>query len=233
MDSSAGLSERVAQLERRLRGAQFGAAVAVVVLVSYACLRAQAQTTQNEVLRVRGVVVEDAQGRARILIGAPVPEVAERKRKDPASGLVVLGEDGVDRLQIGHVGGPQMGGKLQTRVSPATGMMVCEKDGDERGGFGVFDNGQVGWGLDFDGGEGLVAIVDPSRKLAGLVLQGGTDANPGRAMLMTQNGETTFAFSDAEGKSRATVRVKAGEPVSLRVVGADGKESELVAPGQK
>ncbi|WP_221740837.1 hypothetical protein, partial [Streptomyces sp. RP5T] len=36
------------------------------------------------VIRTRGIIVEDAEGRARILIGAPAPTVPERLRTSPA-----------------------------------------------------------------------------------------------------------------------------------------------------
>lgn len=222
------LEERVAKLERRLRSYQALALIGVTAIASYACARASAEPQGRPVgatvLRARGLVIEDEQGHPRILLGAPVPVVPERKRKDPTNGLIVLGADGADRLQLGNVGGPQMGGKVNPRVSPATGLMVNDAAGDERAGFGLFDNGQAGWGLDFPGGEGLVALVDPARKLAAIVLQAEGDQNTQRAMLMTQDGETTLDFSDASGKSRATLRAKAGAPVSLKAFDEQGAE---------
>src|SRR4051812_1172656 len=48
-------------------------------------------------MRVRGLIVEDDQGRPRIVMGAPFPNVAERSRKDPpTNAMVFLDESGHD-----------------------------------------------------------------------------------------------------------------------------------------
>lgn len=68
-------------------------------------------TDSDAVLRIRGLVIEDASGHDRILIGAPVPGVNGRKRQDDTVGVIVLGENGNDRVVLGaplpapHIGG--------------------------------------------------------------------------------------------------------------------------------
>ena len=109
------LEERVARLERSLRRARAGGALLLLAVVASAFSNGRA-----EVLRAQALILEDARGRPRLLLGAPIPEVEGRRRKDAATGLVLLGEDGADRIQLGHVGGPQMGGVVQSRISPAT-----------------------------------------------------------------------------------------------------------------
>jgi len=99
------LELRLVQLERRLgflRTALARVVMAVVVGVIFFSLHSHFSSTQsNGILRVKGLIVEDAEGRERILIGAPVPVVSGRKRRDGAVGLLVLGENGADRIAIG------------------------------------------------------------------------------------------------------------------------------------
>ena len=144
----------------------------------------------------------------------PVPEVAERLRKDPASGLVLLDEQGHDRLQIGQVGGPQMGGTLQQSISPATGLSVNDAAGDERGGFGMMDNGRVVMGLDAPSGEGVMLFVAPDLGMNGLIVNAHTDDQQVQRLSLTANaaGEAALAVNDTAGRTRAVLRCSDGAP---------------------
>src|SRR5262249_26769508 len=144
-------------------------------------------------------------------------EVAERLRKDAATGLVVLDASGVDQMQVGNVGGPMMGGKVQPRVADAVGLMVCDPRGNERAGFGYLANGQVGWGLDYESGEAIVAAVLPEQGMAGIVINAPVqDGSPTRAMLMTTKDGTGLRLSDSKGEERAVFEVGGQGSPSLR-----------------
>jgi hypothetical protein len=212
---------RIRRLERRVRVLSLSlVAMAALCLVSAMLPRAP------EWLRCRGLIVEDAEGRPRVVLAAPVGKLEGRARTDEATGLVVLSPDGRDVLQLGRVGGPQMGGTVQPRMSAATGLAVADGRGNERGGFGVFDNGQAGWGLDYaDGDEGLVAIVDSERKIGGLVLQapGATDRQ--RMSLLTTSEGTSFELCDGAAKTRVQIEAPAQGDAGLRVLDAEGKPS--------
>jgi hypothetical protein len=224
------LRARLGRLERRLWFAEGAWVVTLAALAVGAC--AGLGSDSEDRLRVRGLIIDDAEGHPRILIGAPVPSVNERRRQDPATGLIVLGPDGVDRLQLGMVGGPQMGGTVQQRQSPATGLMVNDPDGEERGGFGVFENGQVGWGLDYPGREAIVAAVDPASGFAGIVLSADEDVgNPARAMLATSAEGTTFSLSDSAGTERAILGVRGVAPPSLELRDERGQTVRDVLAG--
>jgi hypothetical protein len=226
------LELRIGRLERRLHWTWSAAAVLVLAAVALACRSAGGAADAHDngvhrnsgILRVRGLVVEDAEGRARLVLGAPVPVVGERVRGDAPVGLVLLGPDGHDRLQLGVVGGPQMGGNVQARQSPATGLMVNDEHGDERGGFGVFENGQVGFGLDYPSQrELIVAAVMPDRGMAGMVFSADVDENPMRAMILTtREGETVIQTSDASGASRAVWTAPAKGAPKLQVLDESG-----------
>ena len=96
--------------------------------VALAVLFARNGAAEEDVLRARGLIIEDAAGRERILIGAPIPEAVNRVRTDEArvrevwapgfpdpdaymgyyqdyshetNGMLILSEDGFDRLAEG------------------------------------------------------------------------------------------------------------------------------------
>ncbi len=168
-----------------------------------------------EVLRVRGIVVEDSAGRPRVLIGAPVPSEPGRARADRPSGLVYLSADGVDRLQLGEVGGPQMGGKIQPRIAAATGLMVNDDKGDERGGFGMMANGRIVLGLDDADGEGVMLFAAPDLAMNGIFVNGrsGDETRTRASLVATRGGDATLDLHDGAGASRLAVGVTAGKPV--------------------
>lgn len=141
----------------------------------------------DRIVRARGIVIEDSQGRARIVIGAPAPDVPERLRtnKDkwqetfawlypqgdiaPLAGLnndvfgmLVLDEKGQDRVAIGAPVPDPLNGR---RIGPAYGISFHDDDGIERGGFGHLKDkakglDRVGIGLDGRDGEGVIILVD-------------------------------------------------------------------------
>jgi hypothetical protein len=222
----ADLLERVRLLETRLRITHGLGLAALVVLGTIAAarpaeMRGGPAPVRYGVLHVRGLVVEDSAGHARLLLGTPIPRVPGRHRPDAASGLVLLGADGADRLQLGEVGDPQMGGQVQRRMSPGTGLVVNDAAGDERAGFGVFENGQAGWGLDYPGREGIVAAVLPASRMAGIILS--TDRDDGqRVSVFAQPGGSSIQVCDSTGTPRATLEIHGGEPPVLRVLDEKG-----------
>jgi hypothetical protein len=147
------------RLERRLRVLEAGLSVAVALLliVGLAAMRSESQQ-RGGVMRVRGLIVEDAQGRPRILLGAPISN-AGRKRQDEAIGMLVLGENGADHVTIGSPAPPpQIQGRVGRRDAKLAGMIIHDLDGNERGGFGYLDNDRVVLGLDY-GGRTREAVV--------------------------------------------------------------------------
>ena len=193
------MSENAERLTRAIRWLQAYAALMTIALV---VLFFRSGTVTDGVLRARGLVIEDDAGRERILIGAPIPEAANRVRTDEArvqevwasrytdadgymgyyqgyshetNGLLILSEDGFDRLVLGDpVPDPNIG----RRIAPSTGMVINDLEGFERMGYGfkVVDGlGRVGLGLDTDRiQEGLLLTLDDDGLLGVTV---GTGAN--------------------------------------------------------
>ena len=69
------------QVKRTIRWLQGYAVLASIALV---VLFVRNGSAEEDVLRARGLIIEDAAGRERILLGAPIPEAINRVRTDTA-----------------------------------------------------------------------------------------------------------------------------------------------------
>jgi hypothetical protein len=253
-DARATHAARLARLERRVRRLQgAAAALAGTLLVTLlVAMRARSAETAGapaaDVLRVRGLVVEDAEGRPRVVLGAPVGELPGRRRADASTGLLVLDEDGDDRLSVGSPTiAPQVAGRLYERVAAGTGLVVNDDKGNERAGFGHLANGRVVLGLDHERGEGVVLFIDSDNGYQGLLVNGpsgegstqrlflGTSVEGGQASggVLVLNNEDASRHTMVAGQGRAnlpTVVVhKDGEPA--RDLAAP--QQQTPAPGAK
>jgi hypothetical protein len=180
------MRDRIEKLERDLRLMKLYAALLTLALAAGAIAAFRPAEQGTEVIRVRGIVIEDARGRDRILIGAPVPESKARVRTDLARveqswakrypnprqymewykayrhavhGMIVLDENGQDRLALGDsVPDPNIG----RRIGPGTGITLNDAQGFERSGYSVLTvegKDRVVLGLDDDRGEGIVLAL--------------------------------------------------------------------------
>jgi hypothetical protein len=107
--------DRLARLEsecRRLRVAVL--LLSVLVIATTTTLHPRAQQAQD-VLRARGVIIEDEAGRPRVVLGAPLPE----GRSTTRTGLKILDEAGFERLGMNLASDGTMG--LGLDAPPGTG----------------------------------------------------------------------------------------------------------------
>lgn len=192
------MSTEMEQVRRTIRWLQAYAVLASVALV---VLFVGDGTATGGVLRARGLIIEDEAGRERILLGAPIPEAANRVRTDTvrlrelwdpghpgvdeflgsyedyhhgASGIVILNEDGFDRVILGD---EVPDSHLGRRIAPAAGLVLHDRTGFERGGFGVLsreDSDYVALGLDSSRGE-AVSLVAYDEGMVGVYLNEGGD----------------------------------------------------------
>jgi len=147
--------------------------------------QAGGETVDNsdKIIKTRGIIIVDEQGRERVLIGAPIPQAKNRvftdktralaawKDKMPESGkfywdkfdelhkasvgMLILDENGFDRVAVGDQLPDANTGR---RIGSATGITIHNDKGYERAGFGtikVGDKFQVGLGMDDEYGEAL------------------------------------------------------------------------------
>lgn len=135
-------------------------------------------TNKLDLIRAKGIIIEDENGKDRILIGAPIPHSKDRVRTDTnlvrkyfaselnpnnkdkymewyknyrhsAFGMVVMNEKGIDVMQLGDkLSDPNVG----RRIFLPTGILLNNQKGLEVGGFGThtFDDGRSGVALGLD-----------------------------------------------------------------------------------
>lgn len=182
--------EAVHNLERQVRQLRhcvigLGGLLIVAVVGGWFRLPTVQAQTNDRILRVRGIVVEDEAGRERILIGAPIPAAANRVRtnetrvrqlwagrfpdadrymgfykdyRHSTNGILILDDQGFDRLALGDpVPDPNIG----KRVGPSTGMVVNDEQGFERSGYGL---------INVDGKHRVVLGLDSAQGREGLTL---------------------------------------------------------------
>jgi hypothetical protein len=180
------------------------------IIATFVVRTASADTT-GDILRVKGLIIEDAQGRPRILLGAPFPKVHSRKRQDDGSAaMLFLNETGADRLLVGEGISPQVGGKVyppnfrapQARGS-GYGVTPMDGEGNERGGFGF--TAQAGGGgrasivLDRPTGDAWGALVDDKKQYVGMLLMDKKD-NSRVEIALEGDAAPSFTVTDATGK---------------------------------
>lgn len=170
--------------------------VAVVVLIGSAFSTAE---KHDGVLRARGLIIEDDQGKERILIGSPIPEAKNRVRTDLArvreiwgkrfpekymewyqgyqknmNGILILDANGFDRVGLGDpVPDPNTG----KRIAPSSGLVLNDEEGFERSGYGLLkveSRYRVVLGMDnAKGQEGATLFLEDDGPI-GLEIQDGT-----------------------------------------------------------
>ena len=145
----------------------------------------EAIAKKQDVIRAKGIIIEDEKGKDRILIGAPTLYSKYRVRDNhnlamkawrgdfpkeysdwykeyehSANGIIFVDEKGFDRIVIGNdVPDPNIG----KRIGPSTGILINDQRGFERSGYGLLNvegENRMTLGLDTDhGAEGLVLTV--------------------------------------------------------------------------
>jgi hypothetical protein len=124
---------RITQLEREVRRMRFVALLAGIALLSTWLLGAASSSSgQQSVLRAKTFIVEDAQGRERIVLGAPMPDGRQYV------GMKILNQDGAEQFGLGL----KPGGSVSMGFDTKPG--IGDPRNRERLNMGVTASGQ-GW----------------------------------------------------------------------------------------
>jgi hypothetical protein len=173
------MEHQLVLLEKKVRALKLGIIViciSVILMIIYSFTVGDEHQAAS-ILRVKGIIVIDDQGRERILIGAPLPFASNRARTDTnkikskwakgmsptymqyyktyqhsSNGIAILDENGWDRIVLGDpVPDPVIG----HRIGPSTGMVFNDDKGLERSGYGLLNvNGQLRVVIGLDHGNG-------------------------------------------------------------------------------
>jgi hypothetical protein len=98
---SEKLLARINRLERKQRVLGVVSIVLAIITMSAITLSSVKAQGQPPVVRARGLIIVDDQGRDRIMIGAPVPNPREGVRSSPSTGLVINDAAGYERFGFG------------------------------------------------------------------------------------------------------------------------------------
>jgi hypothetical protein len=216
------LTRRIERAERRVR---LLSAAAVVLATAFLAAAVQPPA---EVLRARGIVLVDAAGRERIVLGAPLAEVSGDARLAAASGIVVLDSAGRPMVALG-IDNPLIGteGKTAERVGRSAGLTFYDlRTGQERGGMGTLEDGRANVCLDYAsalkeaacmtvaGGDQYAAVLlngTPREKTfdrvtmfvgadgSGSIKVFGSEVNPGGVMIRSGRGSPSITVYDSSG----------------------------------
>lgn len=226
--------KKLNNIEKRFKRLQMIFIAFVMVTVSSIVTFGFAKPERFNIIRAKGIVIEDQNGKDRILIGAPIPFSKDRVRTDTtkvrkywgknyedmenqymewyknykhnAEGIVIMNEEGFDRVLLGDkLADPNIG----QRMFEVAGMLWNDKQGWELGGAGVNTTkdgkSRSIMGVDSKDGEAvhLVALEDGTK---GLVI----NAENGRLLIGSskKNGNwfknkedfTGVKYFDTDGK---------------------------------
>jgi hypothetical protein len=188
------IMERLLLVEKRyLRLKTVMISSSVLLMISFISLSFADNRSTGEIIRTKGIIIEDSAGRDRILIGSPIPYSKDRVRTDTAlvrkywaskfrnpdqymgwykdysntaDGIVVMNEKGFDIVQVGDKLSDANVGK---RMFASSGILWNTQTGWERGGAGVNTTAdgksRPTIGLDDDSGEALhlICLEDGSK----------------------------------------------------------------------
>lgn len=158
----------------------------IIFIISFISFSYKDSEKNKDIIRTKGIIIEDGNGKERILIGAPIPLAKNRIRTDTSraaemygnnwatfrkyysnyshntNGIIILDEKGFDRVAIGS---PTPDPNIGKRIGAQTGIIVNDEKGYERSGYGIvkLKNGKnrMVLGLDSEKGtEGMALYID-------------------------------------------------------------------------
>jgi hypothetical protein len=228
MDDHSVLTRRLRSLERRWRWtAALAGLLGALVLPG-------AVRPAPDVLRARGLVITDADGNSRIVLGAPMANATADPKLARTVGLVVLDARGRMNTALG-ADAPLVysdGTVAQRLHDGGVGLTVYDpRGGGERGGFSVFADGHATACLDYEKDREAVCmsvgakdayadvqLMDVARQGsdrvgmfvgedgAGIIKAGGGGKNAGGLVLKTGMGPTPQLVAyDQDGREVAEV----------------------------
>jgi hypothetical protein len=231
MDHSS-IERRIGSLENKTRRLRhlcwIQTSILVVIGLSAILSRSVSAQDSPRVLRAHGLVIEDDQGHARLILGAPLPEVHERKRQGSlTNSIVFLDEQGNDRLTLGEGPNPQAQGKILHRIATFFGVLIHDNKGNERGGYGWLSNGRAVVTLDRPGLDAWAAVVDDKTGFAGMRVEYAPDiANDKTGVeIGTQGSHARFRFMDTKERDRAVLLLGDNGVPSFRVSDETGRST--------
>ena len=223
------MEKRIIQIEKKLKLQRAYSLITSCALGLFLLLSFTGKN--NDVIRAKGIVIVDEQGRERILIGAPIPQAKNRVRTNlekvkevwgknfpkeymdwyknydhSANGMVILDENGFDRVAIGSTPDPNIG----KRIGPGMGVVINDELGYERSGYQLINakgKNRMVLGLDrTDGTEGATLSILEDGTAGLSVMNNGTMAFLGNAPQNSYKTRLDQSFFGLMFRDKSTVK---------------------------
>ena len=231
-DDSTTLEARLSRAEGRVR-----VLTAVSVLLSVVLLLGAVPSGRQDVLRARGLVITDDDGRERIVLGAPMGDASADPKLADAVGVAVLDAEGRLHVSLG-ADNPLIlaDGAVGTRIATAAGLTIYDpRNGQERGGMGAFADGRANVCLDYGTAskEAACVAVAPEDQYAAFILNGtpNEDVFDRVTMYVGADGQGSIkAFGGGANQGGVMIRAGHGRP-SVTVYDSTGAALTDLASG--
>ncbi len=171
-------------------------------------------------IRTKKIIIEDAEGKDRIILAARITESTFRVRKDELSGVLVLDENGQDRVILGA--SPFIKRRDGSIVRRATdgpyGIAFNDENGVEKGGMGYYSDKKLAvLGLDGPESEGIVLFV-PQTELFGqkVGILVNDPQQGGQLFYIGASNTSSFINMDAPGKGRFSIEMDSLSNTTLK-----------------
>jgi hypothetical protein len=128
--------------------------------------------------------------------------VEGRKDQEDIYGLIVLGENGADRVIVCY---PLPGAQRQGEA--AGGVLLVDAHGAERGGYVADDNGEVVLTLDGTKDEAIKLGVDPTKPMSWIAINDFEDIRPRMLLALRGQRPATLMLLSPSGSDEQEVRV--------------------------
>lgn len=226
MNDITSLVRRVERAERRARWSMAVAGLAACAIVIGAMRPA------SDVLRARGLVIVDAHGKPRIVLGAPITGSVPDAKLAGATGMVVLDSGGRLGVAVGS-NNPLVfaNGQLGKRLGTGTGLTIYDpRNGGERGGMVAFADGHANLCLDYEakGKEAVCMTVAPNDQYAATLVNGNpsVEAYDQAAMFVGADGSGVIKIFGGGANQSGVMLVGGKGPRPIKLY--DSTQAEIV-----
>ncbi len=194
------MEQKIKQIEKQLKFQRIYALITTIALVVFIILTFRNKGNNFGIIRAKGIIITDSLGRERVLIGTPIPFAKNRVRtnlskvkeawsksfpekymdwykedNNSANGIIILDEQGFDRIAIGN---PTPDPNIGKRIGISTGMVINDEFGYERTGYAV---------TNVDGKNRVVLGLDRNNGTEGATLAILEDGSAGLGINYTKN----------------------------------------------
>lgn len=226
-------NQEISLLQKNLRRTQMALFMLFLLFVAAGIFFfLQMQNSDGGIIRARGIVIEDSYGKARVVLGAPTPDIPGRTRTEAVNGILLLGPNGADRMVISYPGiEPQVMGNVGKRsiAVPSAGLMINDEHGNERAGFGVSDDGnRISLGLDYSDRDAMGLIVSPN--FSGLAAFSRTgERNDQITLGVMKNGTAQLKLADSNGDEHFILEAQKDSAPKFQLLNSSKHKLENVA----